>query len=100
MSVKIRLARGGRKKKPFYRIVVANITAPRDGDFLEIVGTYDPTLAKDNANRISLNAERAKHWLSVGAQPTERVEKFLVNAGLCKAKKRTLTPKPPKKKSA
>ena len=82
MSVKIRLARGGAKKRPFYRIVVADSRTPRDGRFIEKVGTYDPMLTKDHPNRITLNAERIKHWLSVGAQPTERVARFLGQAEL------------------
>jgi small subunit ribosomal protein S16 len=77
MSVKIRLTRLGAKKKPFYRIVVANSTAPRDGKFIEIVGTYDPMLAKENPDRIKLKQERIQYWLSVGAQPTDRVAKFI-----------------------
>jgi small subunit ribosomal protein S16 len=77
MTVKIRLARAGAKKKPYYRIVVANSDAPRDGKFLEKVGTYNPLLAKEDVKRVTLNSERVKYWLSVGAQPTERVGKFL-----------------------
>ena len=82
MSVSIRLARGGAKKRPYYRIVVANSRAPRDGAFIEKIGTYNPLLAKDDANRIQIDAERAKHWLSVGAQPTDRVARFLDVAGV------------------
>lgn len=77
MSVKIRLTRLGAKKKPFYRVVVATSTAPRDGKFIEIVGTYDPMLAKENNDRVKLKQERIKYWLSVGAQPTERVAKLI-----------------------
>ena len=77
MATKIRLARGGSKKRPFYRIVVANSRAPRDGDFIEKIGTYDPILPKDNAQRVTLNSERVSYWLSIGAQPTERVIKFI-----------------------
>lgn len=77
MALKIRLARGGAKKRPFYRIVVADARAPRDGRYLEKLGTYDPMLAKDSENRIVLNADRIKHWLSVGALPTDRVARFL-----------------------
>lgn len=77
MALKIRLARGGAKKRPFYRIVVAEATAPRDGRFIEKIGTYNPILPRDHAERIVLNEERIKHWISVGAQPTERVAKFL-----------------------
>lgn len=82
MSVKIRLARGGSKQKPFYRVVVANATAPRDGDFIEKVGTFNPMLAKDNAERLVLKADRISYWLSQGARPTEKVTKFLVTAGI------------------
>lgn len=77
MAVKIRLTRLGTKKKPFYRVVVANSTAPRDGKFIEIVGTYNPMLPKDNGDRTKLKMERIQYWLSVGAQPTERVEKLI-----------------------
>jgi small subunit ribosomal protein S16 len=82
MAVSIRLSRGGSKKRPYYRIVVADARSPRDGNFIEKVGTYNPMLAKDDANRVSLNAERLTHWLSVGAQPTDRVSRFLDAAGL------------------
>ena len=84
MALKIRLARAGAKKRPFYRIVVAEATAPRDGRFVEKIGTYNPMLPKDQT-RVVLDLERAKHWLSVGAQPTDRVERFLVEAKLLKA---------------
>jgi len=82
MAVSIRLARGGAKKRPYYRIVVANSRSPRDGSFIEKIGTYNPLLAKDDANRIQLDADRAKHWLSVGAQPTDRVARFFDAAGI------------------
>jgi len=82
MSVSIRLSRGGAKKRPYYRIVVANSTAPRDGAFLEKIGTYNPMLPKGDEKRVILDAERAKHWLSVGAQPTDRVARFLDAAGV------------------
>lgn len=82
MSVSIRLARGGAKKRPYYRIVVANSRSPRDGSFIEKIGTYNPLLAKDDAKRIVLDADRARHWLSVGAQPTDRVARFLDAAGV------------------
>jgi small subunit ribosomal protein S16 len=82
MSVSIRLSRGGSKKRPYYRIVVANSTAPRDGAYLEKIGTYNPMLAKDDEKRVILDAERAKHWLGVGAQPTDRVARFLDAAGV------------------
>jgi small subunit ribosomal protein S16 len=83
MSLKIRLARGGTKKRPFYSIVIADARSPRDGRFIEKIGTYNPMLAKD-AERVVLNAERAQHWVSVGAQPTDRVARFLDQAGLIK----------------
>ena len=82
MSLKIRLARGGTKKRPFYQIVIADARAPRDGRFIEKLGTFNPLLAKDNEARVVLDVERAKHWLSVGAQPTDRVLRFLDVAGI------------------
>jgi small subunit ribosomal protein S16 len=82
MSVSIRLSRGGAKKRPYYRIVVANSRAPRDGSFIEKIGSYNPLLSKEDANRVILDVERAKHWLSVGAQPTDRVLRFLDAAGV------------------
>jgi small subunit ribosomal protein S16 len=82
MAVSIRLSRGGSKKRPYYRIVVADARSPRDGNFIERLGSYNPLLAKDDANRVVLNVERAKHWLSVGAQPTDRVARFLDVAGV------------------
>jgi small subunit ribosomal protein S16 len=84
MPLKIRLSRGGAKKRPFYRIVVAEATAPRDGRFIEKLGTYNPLLPKDHAERITLVEDRVKHWLSVGAQPTDRVLRFLDDRGLAK----------------
>ena len=80
--LKIRLARGGAKKRPYYRIVVANSRSPRDGAFIEKIGAYNPLLAKDDPKRVVLDTERAKHWLSVGAQPTDRVARFLDAAGV------------------
>lgn len=80
MSLKIRLARGGAKKRPFYRIVVADSRMPRDGRFIERVGTYNPMLAKDHPERITLQAERIQHWLKIGAQPSDRVARFLGQA--------------------
>jgi len=82
MSVSIRLSRGGAKKRPYYRIVVANSRSPRDGAFIEKIGTYNPLLAKDDAKRVVLDTERAKHWLAVGAQPTDRVARFFDAAGV------------------
>ncbi|WP_224704089.1 30S ribosomal protein S16 [Devosia aquimaris] len=84
MSLKIRLARGGTKKRPFYQIVVADARSPRDGRFIEKLGTFNPLLAKDNEGRVVLDTERAKHWLSVGAQPTDRVLRFLDAVGVAK----------------
>ncbi|MDF2797667.1 MAG: rpsP [Devosia sp.] len=84
MALKLRLARGGTKKRPFYHIVVADARSPRDGRFIEKLGTFNPLLNKDAENRVVLNGERAKHWLEVGAQPTDRVLRFLDNAGLTK----------------
>ena len=84
MATKIRLARGGSKKRPFYRIVVADVRAPRDGRFIEKVGSYNPMLSKDSEDRVVLNEERIKHWLGEGAQPTDRVLRFLDAAGLMK----------------
>lgn len=77
MSVKIRLTRLGAKKKPFYRVVIATSTSPRDGKFIEIVGTYNPMLPKESPDRVKLKQERIQYWLSVGAKPTERVAKFI-----------------------
>lgn len=77
--LKIRLQRIGRKKKPYYKIVVADSRSPRDGKYTEQIGTYSPLLSREDAKRISINAERAAYWLKCGAQPTERVEKFFNN---------------------
>ncbi|WBH15977.1 30S ribosomal protein S16 [Sphingomonas radiodurans] len=82
MALSIRLSRGGSKKRPYYRIVVADARSPRDGKFIEKIGNYNPLLAKDDEKRIVLDAERAKHWLSNGAQPTDRVARFLDVAGV------------------
>ncbi|MGG6430129.1 30S ribosomal protein S16 [Acetobacter ghanensis] len=82
MSVKIRLARAGAKKRPYYHIVVADSRSPRDGRFIEKVGAYNPMLPSDHAERVRLVNERITHWLSQGAQPTDRVARFLGNAGL------------------
>jgi len=88
MSWKIRLSRGGAKKRPYYRIVVADARSPRDGRFIERVGSYNPMLPQDHAERLLLKTDRIQHWLSVGAQPTDRVARFLANAGLAQAPKR------------
>jgi small subunit ribosomal protein S16 len=82
MALSIRLSRGGSKKRPYYQIVVADARSPRDGRFIEKIGNYNPLLAKDSAERIRLDADRARHWLSVGAQPTDRVARFLDQAGV------------------
>jgi small subunit ribosomal protein S16 len=82
MSLKLRLARGGAKKRPYYRIVVADSRSPRDGRFIEQIGMWNPLLPKDNAERVKVDAEKAKAWLDKGAQPTDRVARFLSEAGL------------------
>src|SRR5688572_9851549 len=82
MALSIRLTRGGAKKRPYYRIVVADSRAPRDGRFIEKLGSYNPLLAKDSPERVKLDAERISHWLSVGAQPSDRVARFLDAAGI------------------
>jgi small subunit ribosomal protein S16 len=88
MAVKIRLSRGGAKKRPYYYIVVAEAAAPRDGRYIEQIGTHNPMLPKDHADRVKIDLDRAKHWLSVGAQPTDRVARFLDKAGLLKREAR------------
>src|SRR5918996_396708 len=82
MALAIRLARGGAKKRPYYRIVVADSRNPRDGRFIEKLGTYNPLLAKDSPERVKIDADRISHWLSVGAQPSDRVLRFLDAAGI------------------
>jgi small subunit ribosomal protein S16 len=84
MSLKIRLTRAGAKKRPFYRIVIADSRYPRDGRFIEIVGTWNPILPKNDQKRVTLNSERIQHWMKAGAQPTDRVLRFLDAAGLAK----------------
>lgn len=81
MALKLRLARGGSKKRPFYRIVVTDSRMPRDGRFIEKIGSYNPLLAKDSEDRVVLDIERAKEWMAKGAQPTDRVARFLEAAG-------------------
>jgi small subunit ribosomal protein S16 len=93
MSLKIRMARGGRRNLPFYRIVVTDSRSPRDGNFIEKVGTYNPLLVNDNENRVTLNKERIQYWLSQGAQPSERVTVFLAKAGLMKMGEIIASPK-------
>jgi len=82
MAMKIRLARGGSKKRPFYRIVAADSRMPRDGRFIEKLGTYNPLLPKDSEERVRMDVERVKHWLGEGAQPTDRVARMLEAAGV------------------
>jgi small subunit ribosomal protein S16 len=86
MSTKIRLTRGGAKKRPYYRIVVTSSRAARDAAYIEKIGHYNPMLPKENPERLKLDADRAKHWLSVGAIPSDRVQHFLFEAGLVKEK--------------
>ena len=85
MAVRIRLSRGGSKKRPFYRVVAADSRAPRDGRFIEKLGTYNPMLPQDHEERFVINAERVKYWIGVGALPTDRLAKMLGNLGLVKA---------------
>ena len=87
MGIKIRLARGGSKKRPYYRIVVADERAPRDGKYIEKIGTYNPMLPKDNAERVTFVDARVKYWLGEGAEPTDRVQRFLATANLVEARK-------------
>src|SRR5271167_1171051 len=101
MSLKIRLARGGAKKRPYYSIVVADSRSPRDGRFIERIGTYNPMLDRSHADRVTLKPERVQHWLAVGALPTERVARFLGEAGLIEkpAIRETPTKSAPKAKA-
>ena len=89
MATKIRLARGGSKKKPFYRIVIADERAPRDGNFIEKIGNFNPMVPKDHKERVVISKERAEHWLKVGAQPTDRVQRILAELGMMEAPKIT-----------
>ncbi len=100
MALKLRLSRGGRKNRPHYSIVVADSRAPRDGRFIEKVGTYNPLLKKDDENRVKLVQERIKHWLSQGAQPTDRVAIFLGKAGLTEMPAQANNPQKAKPKAA
>jgi small subunit ribosomal protein S16 len=100
MTVKLRLSRGGTKKRPYYYIVATNSTAPRDGRYIEQVGSYNPLLKKDDPNRVKLEVERVRHWLMVGAQPTDRVLRFLDKAGLMKRDPRKNPEKAKPKKKA
>ncbi len=87
MSLKIRLARGGAKKRPYYRIVIADSRSPRDGRFIERVGTYNPMVPRDHPERVRANAERVQHWLSVGARPSDRVQRLFAQLELMEAPK-------------
>ncbi|MFY0679664.1 MAG: 30S ribosomal protein S16 [Thalassovita sp.] len=89
MAMKIRLARGGSKKRPFYRVVAADSRMPRDGRFIEKLGTYNPLLPKDSEERVKLDMERVQYWLSQGAQPSDRVSRFLEAAGVLEKKERS-----------
>ncbi len=89
MAMKIRLARGGSKKRPHYAIVASDSRMPRDGRFIEKLGTYNPLLAKDSEDRVKMNAERVQYWLGQGAQPTDRVSRFLEAAGIVEKKERS-----------
>jgi small subunit ribosomal protein S16 len=97
MATKIRLARGGAKKRPFYRIVVADVRAPRDGDYIEKLGIYNPLAAKDSGERFKYDAERMKYWISTGAEPSETIERFLRADGVITTKP-GYTPKPKSEK--
>ncbi|MBV8474918.1 MAG: 30S ribosomal protein S16 [Hyphomicrobiales bacterium] len=100
MSLKIRRSRGGAKKRPFYRIVVADARMPRDGRFVEKIGTFDPIKPKDDANRLVLDAEKAKAWLAKGAQPTDRVLRLLDGLGIAKREQHNNPEKAQPKKKA
>ncbi len=100
MAVKMRLSRGGAKKRPYYYIVIATAATPRDGRYIEQVGTFDPMKKKDDPDRVKLNEERCKYWLGVGAQPTDRVARFLDAAGLKKREARNNPDKAKPKKKA
>ena len=100
MSAKIRLSRGGAKKRPYYYVVVAHSSAPRDGRYIEQIGTFNPMLPKDNPDRVKLIEDRCKHWISVGAQPTDRVLRLFDGAGLLKREARNNPQKGQPKKKA
>ena len=89
MAIKIRLARGGSKKRPFYRIVAADARSPRDGRYIEKLGTYNPLLPKDSEDRVKMDIERVQHWLGHGAQPTDRISRMLEAAGVLEKKERS-----------
>ena len=88
MAMKIRLARGGSKKRPFYRVVAADSRMPRDGRYIEKLGTYNPLLPKDSEDRVKMNMERVQYWLDQGAQPTDRISRMLEAAGVLEKKER------------
>jgi small subunit ribosomal protein S16 len=100
MAAKIRLSRGGAKKRPYYYVVVAHSASPRDGRYIEQIGTFNPMLPKDNAERVKLDLDRCKHWISVGAQPTDRVSRLFDGAGLLKREARNNPDKAKPKKKA
>jgi small subunit ribosomal protein S16 len=100
MSLKIRLSRGGAKKRPFYRVVVADSHAPRDGRFIEKIGTFDPLKAKDASDRLVLDTEKAQAWIAKGAQPTDRVARLLDSLGALKREPRNNPQKAQPKKKA
>jgi small subunit ribosomal protein S16 len=100
MAARIRLARGGAKKRPYYYVVVAHSASPRDGRYIEQIGTFNPMLPKDSADRVRLIEDRCKHWLSVGAQPTDRVARLFDGAGLLKRDVRNNPQKSQPKKKA
>lgn len=85
MTVRIRLSRGGSKKHPYYRVVAADQRAPRDGRFIEKLGSYNPLLPQDHQERLVLDVEKVKAWLAKGAQPTDRLQKLFANLGICEA---------------
>jgi small subunit ribosomal protein S16 len=99
MGVRIRLARGGAKKRPFYRIVVTDSRSPRDGRFIEVLGTYNPMLQQEHPDRVSMKQDRFKHWLDHGAVPSDRVAKFCAQAGLMEPRARTEQSKKPQPKA-
>jgi small subunit ribosomal protein S16 len=99
MAVKIRLSRSGAKKRPYYKIVVADARSPRDGRFIERVGSYNPMVPHDHPDRLKLDAERIKHWLTHGAQPTDRVARFFASADLMPARTRAEQTKKPQPKA-
>jgi small subunit ribosomal protein S16 len=99
--LKIRMSRGGTKKRPFFKIVIADARSPRDGRFIERIGHYNPLLPKENAERVKIDLERVKHWLAQGAQPSERIERFLAEMGLAEKQTKFNDPKKsaPRKKT-